>query len=63
MIPEESELNARMSLLEKHSPEWEALYEKWCVIQRKKKNKTLSSDKQVFIKTNQEEYKIKAQYL
>lgn len=63
MTQKESELNARMRLLEKHSPEWEALYKEWCVIQRKKKSKTLPSDKQVFIEINQEEYKIKAQYL
>lgn len=63
MTQEESELNARMRLLEKHSPEWEALYKEWCVIQRKKKSKTPPNDKPVLIRIESDVYKIKAQFL
>jgi hypothetical protein len=36
MTEEERELNGKMRLLEKHTPEWDKLYARWCEIQRTK---------------------------
>ena len=36
MTEEERELNGKMRLLEKHTPEWDKLYARWCEIQRAK---------------------------
>ena len=64
MTEEERELNGKMRLLEKHTPEWDELYAKWCEIQRVKVAAARQPKKPAMEDVPQgEHYKIKATYL
>ena len=64
MTQEERELNGKMRLLEKHTPEWDKLYARWCEIQRTKGAAGRQPEKQAKEDVQQvEHYNIKAMFL
>lgn len=64
MTQEEMELNGKMRLLEKHTPEWDKLYARWCEIQRAKGAAGRQPEKQAMEDAPQgEHYNIKTMFL
>ena len=59
---EERELNGKMRLLEKHTPEWDKLYARWCEIQRAKGTDNPKKPTMEYVQPG-EHYNIKTKYL